>query len=633
MAGGLGTTRSSAGSGGSCARAAARAAASLLPWALLTLTACASEDGTPAPGGLGVMRFALSAAVPDAKYMSVYVYEGPQLTPTTEPAHKLDCFNYLRDDGSVRSPFTIDQLPVRNDYAVRVDLFSDKDATGCKNLVVTAYRGGIAVSAIGAAEAETAPYYLQPLRPGQFTGMAQASQDAQSAVAKQSCEGDADCSSAHPAATCVAKKCSLRSLFPLNGGASRGLPGIVTLGDGRVAIHGGVAVHESWVWTATSQRIEIFDPRLGRFVLPAATIAGFEDQARVALPALVPALGAGASLVSLGGSGRLLVRRDGANLKTGLDDLSCSGATCPVSGLAYRVDLTSSWATALSLPLTRSLPVVARVQTPQGSRLLVLGGATTPLPKSGDPRLGDALLCQVEGTLGCEASKAKLVAGRAYAATLCLDPAPQSAEGCKRLLVLGGRANKASPLAEIYNATKDEIEQVTIAAGLQPSALHGGTLVRLSDSRALLLGATEAPLFLDPTGGTAPGAAAPLVVTIDESSSETRLVFAAASLGSFAGGDAGKRALGTAVAIPGGALWIGGIDAAGKISADALVFNSDGEATGRTPLGRPRYGAAATTIGGQGPFGGCVLLAGGFGSNAGVEETLSHVELYCPPKP
>ncbi len=625
---------------GSSLRTSAVLVTALLTSALLA-TGCAQGEDTAGETGLGVMRLALGAAIPGATHMRVDVYHGPLVNAAATPKYALACGPYLDSGGAPLNPFTLDKLPARKDYAVTVRLFSD---AACTTEVLIAYRAEIAVQA-DAGDAANNPYYLQPAMLGAFAGMAVASDSVRAEVAKRSCTSDAECTTAHPAAVCAGNKCALESLFPLNGGARRGLPAVVGLADGRVAIHGGASVQgDGNLWAATSQRVEIFDPKLGRFEQPAATIGGFEDAARVAL-ATASSTEAAAFLVG-GGSARIVLGREGAKLRTGLDDATCGAASdCPMSANVYRVDVQGRQATSAALPAPRALPIVAQVVTAQGPRLLVAGGATVPLPKSGDPRTGDSQLCALDGKVAtCTASKALMQAGRAGAATLCLDVAELSPHGCKRLLVLGGRASKSAQLAEIYHAGNDAFEPVAIGPGINPEQLHGGSLVRLDDKLALLIGATSTPLFLDPSASTAPGTLAPLLITIDESTSPLRLTLAEAPLGSFGGSDGGKRALPAVLALPartGAATEIlvaGGIDAAGKILADALVFDASGTAVARVPLEAARYGARLAAIGGSSPFGGCAMLVGGFGAGSGAaskDEALAHIEIYCrkPLKP
>ncbi len=599
--------------------------------AAATLPGCADEAATgPANDGLGVFRFALNAAVPGATHMKVQVYIGPAKTKAAVAKYALDCVPYIGADGTIKNPFTLDKLPARKDYSVMVELFGDDT---CTAPLMRAYRGGIVVEAIGLTEAAATPYYLQPSLLGSFTGMAVASAEARATVEKRSCTADAECASAHPAAVCDSNKCRLDSLFPLNGGARRGLPAVTALSDGRVALHGGVSVPGAGaVWAATSQRVEVFDPKLGRFELPAAEVAGFEDAARVGLATATNA--DAAAFYSAGGSARVVMAREGNKLRTGLDDGTCNSPNdCPIADAIWRVDVAGKSSTSAKLSTVNALPIVANVMTADGPRLYVAGGAAVPLPKSGDPRAGNAVLCKLDGkTASCDASDALMVAGRANAATLCLDTTDVSALGCRRLLLLGGRSNKASPLGEIYNANKDAMEAVEVAPGLNPEQIHGGKLVRLDDTHALLLGATAAPLFLDPAAVVAPNALAPLLIEIDESTATTRLAFSEAPLGSFGGSDGGKRALAAAVALPsGGALLAGGVGANGAILGDALVFDASGAAKARLTLETPRYGAALQVIPGEGPFGGCAMLVGGFGAPAtgATDVALAHVELYC----
>ncbi len=599
-----------------------RVALSLL--VLTSVQACAVEDGG---GELGTFTFALTGTMPDVKAFKLTVFQGALTTATKTPKFALTCSPYNVSDTENRNAFTLQDMPVGDDYSVLVEYFGD-DA--CADLKVRAYRGGVAVKAGQDAAAAASPYYLQPARVGAFTGMAQANADLQAEAAQRSCSTDQDCVAVHPAATCTAGKnrCNVDSLFPLNGGARRAFPAVVAMSDGTVTIAGGFSVVDpvSAVWTATTSTVERFDPALGRFVMPANAVDNFDSAGRVGLASGAP-LG-GATFAMVAGTERALVGLYLGKLTTDLQDAKCAGggAACPASKAAWRVDLPANLSSGTELPGPIGLPVVARVATPQGPRLLVAGGADLPVPKSGSSRRGDVRLCELSGTAAsCTESAAKLAAARARAAVGCIEP---SADGCKTLLVIGGRVNKTAPMVEQYSAASDAFETLeTLGA---PDTLHGGRLVQAGSSY-YLLGATTAALFLEGKSvQIASAAAPPYRVVVDDGGAKRVIRFEPADLKTFGGTDGGRRVFGAAVSLSSGhAVLAGGILPDGKLGGDALIFDKDG-AVGRVNLETARFGAGMAEIGGDGPFGGCAMLAGGAIIAGKDVRAVNHVEMYCP---
>ena len=295
----------------------------------------------------------------------------------------------------------------------------------------------------------------------------------------------------------------------------------------------------------------------------------------------------------------------------------------------WRVDLDKRTSSGTLLKENVALPIVARVATSSGPRVLVAGGVELPMKKGNDiPRRGETLLCSVEaGSADCVEAKAKLATGRANAASACLET---SADGCKRLLIVGGRVKSGAPLAEVYDASTETYEKVTVK-GTVPAASHGGDLVRAGD-RFYLLGATANALFIEGRTGASAGSLAPMQLTIDDSGDPLEVTFAAVDLGKYAGTDKGARAMATAFGFDdGSALLVGGLGPKNAIQSDAILIDKDGKGAARLTLEKGRYGASAARIGGSGPVAGCVLLVGGVGSENGSVVPLSHVEVYCPP--
>ena len=605
---------------------------SLLTGALCALLAgCAvGDDGSAAPADneLGTFTFALSGTLPGVQAFKLAIYEGPLTSPTQSPRFELKCAPYLVSATENRNAFTLRDMPAGKNYSVLVQFFGDQ---GCGELKLHAYRGGVEVKA-GSSEAEAAsPYYMQPVRFGSFVGMAQANDALQAEAAQRSCSSDQDCAAVHPAATCSAgqNRCTISSLFPLNGGARRAFPMLVTLTDGSVAIAGGFSVVDpaTGVWSATTSTVEHFNPSLGRFAAPAATLDNFDVAGRVGMAAGAP-LG-GATLAVVGGTQRAQIKVSGTTVTTTLQDATCAGggASCPASKAVWRVDLPASLSSGVELSGPVAMPIVARVATSNGPRLLIAGGADQPVPKSGSSRRGDARLCELSGSAAeCSGAGGKLNVARANAAFGCID---DTVDGCKTLLIIGGHIGAGSSLVEQYNADSDTF--VEVKSDGAPDLVFGGHLVK-AGSTFYLLGASSAALFLEGRSTKSTAGIGPLKVIIDDAGAERRVHFEAVKLGSFAGADAGRRLFGAAIGLASGhALLAGGIMPDGKAADSALVFDKDG-VVARVPLEQARFAAGLAEIKGSSPFGGCALLAGGATVGA-APAALSHVELYCPPVP
>ena len=591
----------------------------------VALSACAAEP-PPTDDELGVFSFALTGVIPGVKAMDVKVYAGPVTSLSKLHKFELACIPYVTGANKSNNAFTLDKLPARNDYSILVNLYAD-DA--CTDLAVRAYRGGITVPAGARDDAADSPYYIQPYRLGKFTGLALANPLAQASVQKLSCTTDSDCrgEGGHPAATCQDNKCALTSLFPLNGGSPRAFPTTVGLDNGQVAISGGFSVLQpDGAWAATKQRVELFEPQLGRFVDTALSVDNFGVEARVGMAGALP--WSGATFVQVGGTSQLKLTASGKTLETGLLDAPCASPTgCPVSKAVWLVDVAkqSSSGTLLAGPI--ALPITARVATPGGPRVLVAGGTELPVQGANVIRRGEALLCEVSaGSSSCADSKSKMAAGRANAATACV---ATSADGCKKLLIVGGRKSAGAPLAEVYNATNDSFEEVKIV-GTPPTLVHGGTLTR-AGTRFYLTGAYSKALFFEDRSTKDPAPLPPMVLEADDSKSPLELTFAKVDMNGLGMADSGQMAFSAAVGYDdGSAVVAGGLGFSNVIGTDALVIGADGKVSAPVALKAPRYGASIAKISAEGPLKGCAVLAGGITADNGNAAPVNHVEVFCP---
>jgi len=596
---------------------------------------CTAEDGDDprVDDDLGTFEFALTGVFPDVVRMKVRLYQGPVANISTGIKYELPCVAY--NSSSSTGPkhiYTLDDLLLHSDYSILVELFADNE---CQKTRFVAYRSGIEVTQKPLTDLVKNPYYIQPYEIGAFTGLATASSKAQKMAKERVCSNDQDCKTVHSRAVCSkTKTCVIDSMFPLNGGNRRAFPNVVGLGDGRVAISGGFSVSDDkGVWSATTQEVEVFEPSLGLFGFPAQRVKNFDDKARVGLSSTVAL--ENAAFVQVGGTSTMRLSLVGNKLTTKIEAQTCAGTgtNCPVSKAAWRVDIGNNSAFGAVLPSTFLLqPVVAHVGTASGQRILVAGGAAVPLPKSGDSRTAEAMLCEIEpGKADCISSNSFMKAKRAGAAVGCIG---ESDGGCKRVLIVGGRLSSNVPLAEVYHADTDTFETATVTGTAIPASLHGGTLVNADLGAFLLLGATSKPMFLDPAGTNATADVVPLRIKVETSADKTTLTFLSVELAGFAGTDGGKRSLATAVGLDDGStMLIGGLGPNNQPLADALVIAGDGVATGRISLDIARFAAGAARISSIGPLKGCVLLAGGLTLDVGKLAALNHVEVYCPPLP
>ncbi len=596
----------------------------LLLVALCPLAACAADGGlVPAEGdGLSTISLALSG-----KFPGVIAMSGNVSSKKVGKTYTFGCQSYLDATGEPQNRLTFQNLPTSGDYTVLFELFGDE---ACTDLLFRAYRGAIAVDDQSADSAAAKPYYVQPYAIGGFVGLATASESVLEEAAKKSCAADIDCASVHPNATCLAgaNVCTVTSLFPLNGGRPRVFPNVAGLGNGRVAISGGLGVGgPDDLWSATAEQVEVFNPSTGLF--QSHSVANFEGEASVALGATV-ALAGGAFAV-VGGTSRAHLSLEGTKLKVDLNAGLCSGTAvgCPVSSGVWRVSTGEDVAQGTVLSERLAFPIVARVETPMGTRVLIAGGAELPVMPAGADRVAAALLCQIDSTVvACTTADTTMSAARASASHGCVERSSNG--GCTKLLILGGRAKANQPLAEIYDAQANTFTVAKIV-GIPPGTiLHGGSIIE-AGANLYLFGASSKAFFLEAAQAAAAADIAPYVLDVDASADEPTVTFTKADLGTVAGKDLGRRNFPATIGFDdGSALLIGGIDSAGAVASDAIFFGTDGVATSRLPLDMGRFGATAARISASGPLAGCVLLVGGATTAAAGLQPLSHIEAFCP---
>ncbi len=594
----------------------------------LVLTQCATTDKATSDGasGFGTIQFALTGIFPSAASMRIKIFEGSLKALDDTAKYVVACAPYSAQSNNEQ---VIQNLPVNTEYSLLIELFGD-DA--CTQLSYRAFRGGVQADAGGVESAKTQPFYVQPYRLGQFTALAIANPQLNIDAIKRSCKTDTDCKSIHVNATCDSDsgKCIVDTLFPLNGGQRRGFAQAFALDDGTggVAIVGGVNALIKGNWTGLNESMEIFDPSTGIFrgaTLPGSSIPGGLFEVATA---------PGGIFWLTGGSQDLTLDFDaGKTLTAALDGKACIGAgtNCAVTKTVARWNVTANSASQGSLDSNLALPMVARVHGASGDRLLVAGGAQMPIPQTLSSLQAGATLCKFDGAnVDCSQSTSNTMSvGRAHAATACLSLATDG--GCNKLLIVGG--NRTTPAsAEVYDAATDKFSPLKLNGTVIPALLHGGQLIAIGGGNWILLGATQKALFVanDPilSGGDVP----PLLITPDAAGTSATVTLA--DLASFGGTDGGKRLMGTAVGLAdGSALLIGGIDDKMQARADAIWFGSDGKAKGRIDLSGPRFGGTAARIGGTGPLGGCVMLAGGFTVSAGKLQAQNNVEVFCPNVP
>ncbi|MBM4344183.1 MAG: hypothetical protein FJ100_12515 [Deltaproteobacteria bacterium] len=592
---------------------------------------CAVEQAPAAVAGFGQLRLALSGALPNVKALRIRIFRGAVSTVSQTPTFDFGCQAYA---GVSANEPVVKDLEAADNYAVLIDGFAD---AACASHAVRAYRGNIRVVAgLSETAAAAAPYWLPTVEIGKFTALAQVNPGLQDKAGQKVCSTESDCKAIHANATCgAANRCRVDHLFPLNGAARRGLPTAIALEDGRVALIGGLGVQDKdGYWKAAAEQVELFDPRAGIFQSRLVGNAG----AAVGLAQAVTVTGG--AFAYAGGSASVKLALAAGKLTAQLDTRECSGASstnCAVTDQLGRWTVTES-ATgssaqqfALGLPL--AFPLIARVATPAGDRLLVAGGSELPLSPQFDKRRGKTQLCKVDaGNVDCpQQVGATMVAGRAMAAATCVQR--DTAGGCLKLLLIGGRKSAGSALSETYDAAANKFTAAN-DVGAVPKDLHGGAFYALTDKSWLLVGATAKKIFMEDGEVGSGGDLAPLVIQVDpgDASKPATVLWSAVDLGTFGGTDLGRRLMPAAAQLADrSVLVIGGLDPELKVAGDALLIGPDGKAKARLVQQFPRFGAAAARVGGKGPFGGCVVLAGGFAVNAAaVLEPQNQVELFCP---
>lgn len=583
------------------------------------------ESGTDCDGassGYGVAALGLGEDVTGVQSFRLRLFRGPVTKPDQQAAYVLAaCAPFAGADGKPTTSFQLNDVPARSDYSVVLDLYSD---AGCTLRKYRGYRGGIAIQA-GKSLVNT-PYHVPVVEFGAFSPMVSVAATLQDKARARVCSSDSDCKTIHPNATCGTDNlCLVDQLFPLNGGVRRGLAGSVALSDGRVAISGGVTVETGTApdryWSGTAgasdgQVLEIYEPNLGIFSAAEVTT----DDAPLALASIWPTQG---GLWLAGGVRNAGVSGSAGSLQFSLDPRQCqtTSSTCSLSRSVARWSVADGLSQKATLTAPLALPVVHPVMTGAGERLLVAGGASLPM-EAFDPRSGSAVLCAATATgVDCSTStKNGLQLGRANAAVGCL--ATDASGGCSRVLILGGLRNAGSgSLAEVFDGASESFSVATVTGA--PTSVQGGVLKTLGPGKLLLVGATQKRIWLE---DAAPGGAdlPPYLITVSETGGATTLTMAPVT------GAAERLQPAVAQLADGSVVLMGGLDKAQSVLSTAQIITADGVAGAIVPLAFGRFGATAQRIGGEGPTGGCVLLAGGFTLANSQLRAENRVEIYCP---
>lgn len=595
---------------------------------LVGLAGCADskcENAADCDGAndtLGTVSLGLGDEVSGISAFRLRLFRGPVVKPDQQAAYVLAaCAPFAGADGKPLTTFSLRDVPARKDYSVVLDLFTD---AGCTLRKYRGYRGGIAIAA-GKTPTNT-PYHIPLVQLGAFSPLVEVAKSLQEQARARVCSSDGDCKTVHPNATCATDNlCVVDHLFPLNGGQRRGLAQSVALGDGRVAVGGGVTVltgtapDRYWAGTAGSsagQLLELYEPTLGIF--SAAEVV--TDDAPLALGSAWPATD---GLWLAGGVRSLQVSGTPGALQLSLDPRQCqtTNAGCAVSRSVARWNVTAGLSQRATLNAPLALPIAHPVATANGERLLVAGGASLPI-EAFDPRSGTAVLCAATSSgVDCSTStKNGLQLGRANAAVGCL--AKDAAGACTKVLILGGLRNPGSgSLAEVFDGSTESFSVPTVVGG--PASLHGGELRQVSAGKFLLVGASQKRLWLE---DAAPGGAdlPPYLVSVTDAGGAVSVTLTAVV------GAVERLLPAVAQLADGSVLLMGGLDKSQQVLPNAQLITPDGNAGPTLPLAFPRFGATAQRIGGEGPTGGCILLAGGFAADATALRPENRVELYCP---
>lgn len=572
--------------------------------------------------GYGAAALGLGDSVSGIQGFRLRLFRGPVVKPDQQAAYVLaSCAPFVGADGKPLASFQLRDVPARKDYSVVLDLFTD---AGCTLRKYRGYRGGISIVA-GKTPTNT-PYHIPLVELGAFSPMVEVAPNLQADARARVCSSDSDCKTVHPNATCASDNlCEVDHLFPLNGGQRRGLPQSVAMTDGRVAVTGGVTVltgtapDRYWAGTAGStagQLLEVYEPTLGIFSAKQITT----DDAPLALGSASPTQD---GLWLAGGVRSLQISGAPGALQLALDARQCqtTSASCAVSRGVARWSVTAGLSQRATLNAPLALPIVHPVLTTSGERLLVAGGASLPI-EAFDPRSGSAVLCAstTSGVDCSTATKNGMQLGRANAAVGCLSKDASGA--CNKVLILGGLRNPGSgSLAEVFDGATESFAVATVSGG--PASLQGGELKPVSAGKFLLVGASQKRLWLE---DTTPGGAdlPPYLVSVTDSGGAVSVTMTAVT-------GASERLLpAVAQLADGSVLLMGGLDKNQQVLADAQLIAPDGKAGASIPLTFGRFGATAQRIGGEGPTGGCILLAGGFFADTAGVRPENRVELFCP---
>ncbi len=599
-----------------------RAVRSTLTFALISMSGLVFSCAEELPSGYGTLQLAL-ASCPSTSGLALdgygacgfrlTVYGGTWRDSAPETVYASDCIEYRGDQVAIR------KFPTGDSMTLYLEMYSDKECTKPR---LVGLRGGVTVPE---GDASPGVWYVPTFEVGGFKALPTYTDDARANATKTTCATDADCWKRDaksgnflisPAALCntKSKQCELpASLFPLNSGTPRAFHSAVSIGEGRIALVGGLSREVNDSYLATDDTIEVFDPATMLWARPVVT--GFSQQ-RFAFSG---AVGLGGNRVGVfGGARQMSVSLgDGAGgtSTTAYFKLPATPATGTdvVSDLAFVVDLGTATATTTKLSSARFRPHAARVDA-GGSRVLVAGGAIAS--GTGTAPVESVDLCDVSvSPPKCASAPDVLKAGRSGHCGLCLDAAGGSGD-CKRLLLFGGTAADKgdSTIGELYEAGK--FTAIPWKPGASLGAI-GNPMCAASGAQTYLLGGASA--------STAPADITPKAFTLPVG----KLEVVAADLTNTAKVAALARVHGaTTVLSDGRVLVTGGVDAGGKPTASAYLVKG-GDLTEQKALQVARFGHTATLIT-TGRLKGAVLVAGGFTLKGGKLALTDGAEIYVP---
>ena len=541
-------------------------------------------DASEGAAGEGSLRLSMAGlALDGANTIRVTLYRGGVVDATLAPVYESGCDPIGSDQPRVTS------LPLADDYAVRVDIYSD---AVCATLSYRGARGGIEVTKAGNEEA---PYVIPLVAVDAFTALP-------GLVGRPT-----DSSPGH---------------FPLNASRRRVFHAATALGDGRVAFLGGADSWDGSQLIAGVGQPELFDTRTMMFSFPpGGSVAGERMMAHAAVT-----LPDGRVAVAAGVQGfRFHVDDESAVPRLKFDvpaEVCYGGPDCPVTvpNFVYSltlVDLTNGAVRQWSLADPRVFPTLDVVRTSAGETMILAGG----VPGYPAWEQNDAFACRVPRGGDVQCDPLDLVAHRAGQSSGCFGTDTDGV--CTALALLGGAA-AGQPYAEWIGGANDEFT----AAALDGAPTERVLLPQAAGGDGAILaagGIVGAKLSDTPRGG-------PSLITLDATGAGRYAPFPA---GAGLPAETGQQVMHTVTALGNGRFLVaGGLDPDLVPTDRAIVLRLEGDGlrTERSDLGlhTARFGHTATRIVG-GPLDGAVLFVGGMTAGATGEWELARTtEIFYP---